>query len=271
MANVFVVDLTKCIGCYNCQISCKDEHVDNDWSPIAKSQPNTGQFWHRIEEVIRGQVPRVRMAYLHHICQHCDDAPCMKACNSDAIYKREDGTVIIAPEKCTGGKACMEACPYGVIYFNDELNIAQKCTWCAHLRDEGWTVPRCVDACPTGALQFGEEKDLADVTDKAEQLLPEKNTKPRTYYIGIPKKFIAGGVYDPDIDECLDDAKVTLLDNSGNVVSSAVTDLFGDFTFEGLEVGIYSISIEKDGYPLKEIAGIDNHIDRNVGEIAMQR
>ncbi len=28
---VFVIDVARCNGCYNCQIACKDEHVGNDW------------------------------------------------------------------------------------------------------------------------------------------------------------------------------------------------------------------------------------------------
>ncbi len=54
-----------------------------------------------------------------------------------------------------------------------DLNIAQKCTWCAHLLDKDWKEPRCVDACPTGALTFGEEADLKDLIAKAEVLKPE--------------------------------------------------------------------------------------------------
>ncbi len=46
MGKVLVIDISKCNGCYNCQIACKDEHVGNDWTPIAKPQPDTGQFWH---------------------------------------------------------------------------------------------------------------------------------------------------------------------------------------------------------------------------------
>lgn len=37
-----LVDISKCNGCFNCQIACKDEHVDNDWSPYAKPQPDLG-------------------------------------------------------------------------------------------------------------------------------------------------------------------------------------------------------------------------------------
>ncbi|MBS4897360.1 MAG: oxidoreductase, partial [Gordonibacter pamelaeae] len=66
MGKVFVFDAAKCNGCRNCQIACKDEHVDNDWSPIARPQPDTGHFWCRIEERVRGQVPKVRVSYVMH-------------------------------------------------------------------------------------------------------------------------------------------------------------------------------------------------------------
>ncbi|MFH0915517.1 MAG: oxidoreductase, partial [bacterium] len=45
MGKVMVIDLSICNGCHNCQVACKDEHVGNDWSPIARPQPDTGQFW----------------------------------------------------------------------------------------------------------------------------------------------------------------------------------------------------------------------------------
>ena len=155
-----MIDLSICNGCHNCQISCKDEHVANDWSPYAKPQPDTGQFWNKVINLERGTVPKVQVTYHHTICQHCENAPCMEACPQNAIYRRPDGIVIIDPEKCRGNQLCMEACPYeNVIYFNDDANIAQKCTFCAHLIDRGWTETRCSDACPTGAFTFGDEDD----------------------------------------------------------------------------------------------------------------
>ncbi len=54
MGKVMIIDITKCNGCYNCQIACKDEHVGNDWTPIAKPQPDTGQFWTHVEEYRKG-------------------------------------------------------------------------------------------------------------------------------------------------------------------------------------------------------------------------
>ena len=206
MGKVMIIDLAICNGCHNCQIACKDEHVANDWSPIAKPQPDTGQFWNKVINMERGTVPKVQVTYHHTICQHCEDAPCIDACTPDAIYRREDGIVIIDPEKCRGNQLCMEACPYeNVIYFNDDLNIAQKCTFCAHLIDRGWTETRCSDACPTGAFTFGDEDD-PDIKEKiaqAELLKPELPTRPRVYYLNLPKKWIAGAVYDSEADECL--------------------------------------------------------------------
>jgi NAD-dependent dihydropyrimidine dehydrogenase PreA subunit len=116
------------------------------------------------------------------MCGHCDDAPCLAACPVDgAIIKREDGLVLIDPQKCTGCRDCADACPDKVIYFNEDLNIAQKCTGCAHLLDDGWKEPRCVDACPTEALKFGEESELKELIGKAEVLSPESGAKPRAF------------------------------------------------------------------------------------------
>lgn len=271
MGKVLVIDLNKCNGCYNCQIACKDEHCGNDWTPYAKPQPDTGHFWMKTTDMVRGSIPKVRITYLHDICQHCDEAPCIDACRNNAIYKRDDGIVIIDPEKCRGHKLCMEACPYDVIYFNDEYNIAQKCTFCAHLLDRGWTEPRCVDACPTEALTFGEEEDLKDLIDKAEPLRPDLDVKPRVYYIGLPKSFIAGAVYDPEADECTEGATVTITDMETGEKFTAKTDNLGDFWLEGLKKGTFSMLVEKDDYYSQTIESISTEKDINVGDIKLYK
>ena len=267
-----VIDITRCNGCYNCQIACKDEHVGNDWSPIAKPQPDTGHFWMKVTDVVQGTVPKVRVRYMHDICQHCDDAPCIAACKAKAIYKRDDGIVIINPEKCTGARQCIDACPYGVIYFNSDLNIAQKCTFCAHLLDKGWKETRCVDACPTDALRFGEEEDLKEWIDKAEVLHPEFKAKPRVYYIGLlDKYFVAGAVYDPEADECLEGATATLTNTKSRKKFTVKTDNFGDFWFERMEPGTYSLVVDKAGYLPRKVESIDASKDVNVGDLELYK
>ena len=179
--------------------------------------------------------------------------------------------MIIDPEKCTGSRNCIDACPYGVIYFNSDLNISQKCTMCAHLLDDGWKEPRCVDACPTDALRFGEEAELKEWIGQAEILHPEFKAKPRVYYIGLPNKyFVAGAVYDPEEDECLEGATVTLTGSAGQK-SILKTDNFGDFWFERLEPGTYSLVIEKSGYLPRKVESIDASKDINVGDLELYK
>ena len=273
MGKVMIIDLSICNGCHNCQIACKDEHVTNDWSPIAKPQPDTGQFWNKVINMERGTFPKVQVTYHHSICQHCEDAPCLKACNADAIYRRADGIVIIDPQKCRGNKLCMEACPYqNVIYFNDDLNIAQKCTFCAHLIDRGWTETRCSDVCPTGAFTFGDEDDpqIKEKIAGASLLKPELPTRPRVYYLNLPKKWIAGAVYDSEADRCTRDARVTAADLGTGQTTQVLTDHYGDFWLKDLPEGTYSLLIEKDGYLSKKLGPVDiTETDQNLGDIVL--
>jgi len=268
----FVIDLAICNGCYCCQIACKDEHVANDWTPYAKPQPDTGQFWIGITEMVRGQVPKVKVTYLPKMCHHCDDAPCIEQCEVGAIYKRDDGLVIIDPDKCTGCKLCADTCPHDAIFFNESLNIAQKCTGCTHLldNDDEWEVPRCVDQCPTDAIRFGEEEDLKEFIDGAEVLNPEAGTKSRVFYRNLPKKFVAGTLYDPNEKEVIIGAACTLTDDDSGETFTAVTDNFGDFWFRGLaDDRSFTLTLAKDG-KTKTIEGVTTEIDLSLGDIPLQ-
>jgi tetrathionate reductase subunit B len=264
---VFVIDIAKCNGCYGCQIACKDEHCGNDWMPYARPQPDTGQFWSKVTEYTRGTIPQVKCSFVPELCMHCEDAPCIKVCPTHAISQRDDGLVLIDPAKCGGHRLCIDACPYGAIYYNEALNIAQKCTGCAHLLDRGWPIkePRCVDACILGAMKFGEEADFKDVIARAEILHPEYGLKPRVYYLNLPRRFIAGTVYDPAAKEVVIGATCTL---SGDGTATTTTNDWGDFWFDGLAVGTFSLKIEAAG-KTKIIADINTVKDVSLGDVPL--
>jgi len=264
-----VIDASKCNGCYNCQIACKDEHVGNDWSPYARPQPLIGHFWIKVIDKVRGTFPKVKVSYRPDICRHCANAPCISACKYGAIDRREDGIVLIDPDRCRGEKDCVAACPYGAVYFNEDLNIAQKCTLCTHLLDKGEKEPRCVEVCPTGALVFGEEEGLGQLIDRSEMAEPEHAAEPRVHYIGLPKRFIAGAVYDPSEDECIEGALVTVVNREDGVEAETLTDEFGDFWLEGLKAGDYSLTIEKEGYGPYRVECFSVEEDVNLGDIAL--
>ena len=172
-------------------------------------------------------------------------------------------------DKCRGCGKCKDACPYDAIYYNDALNICQKCTGCAHLLDNGHALPRCVEACPTDALLFGEEEELQDFIEGAEVLLPESASRPKVYYRNIPGQFIAGTVYDPVEKEVIIGAKCIL--NCGGKVWTAETDSYGDFWFKDLPVGVFDLVISADGFERKVFEKIRTRECQNLGDIPMER
>ncbi len=267
MAKAFVIDISKCSGCYNCQLACKDEHVGNDWRPYAAPQPSVGQFWLQVQEHVEGTLPKVKIHYIPRLCNHCRKAACMEACPAGAISRREDGLVLISPDACVGCGACRDACPYGVIYMNAELRIAQKCTGCAHLLDHGAKMPRCVEACPTEAIRFGEETELTDDIPGAEVLQPETGLLPRVYYRNVPGKFIGGTLYDPEAKEVVPDARCLL--TSGGKTWEARSDEFGDFWFRDLPVGIYDLVIHAPGRGYRRFDRIRTDKSVNLGDIPL--
>ncbi|PKN65572.1 MAG: oxidoreductase [Deltaproteobacteria bacterium HGW-Deltaproteobacteria-15] len=270
-----IIDVAKCHDCNNCFISCKDEHIGNDWKPYSEAQPWHGHRWMNIMRREHGQYPKVEVAYLPVPCMHCDNPECMKAAKNGAIYKREDGIVIIDPEKAKGQKDLVGACPYGAIWWNDEKAVPQKCTFCVHLLEEGWKQPRCVQACPTGALEMVHAED-AEIQKriKAEELeayLPELKTKPRVYYKNLYRYttcFVAGNVALQDKDECADGAKVTLR-SSGKAIDKTVTNNYGDFKFDRLDEnsGPYELEVSYTGYKTKKVSVEELKASVNVGTI----
>jgi Fe-S-cluster-containing dehydrogenase component len=141
----------------------------------------------------------IDIAYVPTMCNHCDDAPCIKAAKGDAITKRQDGIVIIDPVKAKGQKDLVAACPYGHIWWNEELQLPQHWPFDAHLIDQGWNKTRGHQSCPTGAMR-AVKLDDAEMARMAreeglETMRPELGTRPRVYYRNLwrySKCFIGG-------------------------------------------------------------------------------
>lgn len=246
-----VIDIAKCEGCNNCLMACKDEHVGNDWPGYTQRQQLHGDHWIWVPKRERGEYPLIDVAYRPTPCQHCEDPACVRAF-PDAIVRRADGIVLIDPVKAKGRKDLAAACPYDAIRWNEELDVAQKCTMCAHLLDDGWSKPRCVQACPTGALRFAKagEPDVAAGAppDELEMLHPEFNTKPSVRYANMyryAKCFVAGSVSQRSdgIADCLKGASVHLYRGAVRI-AEATTDGFGDFKFDGLDLGASGLSVK---------------------------
>ncbi len=174
----WVVDTRRCFGCHGCEVACKAE---ND---IPLGQYIRQTIYQDFEKP-SGGLARVMVPMA---CQHCEDAPCIKACPCGALHKAAGGTVQVNYDVCSGHSACKDACPYGAIYIDPVANQAVKCHNCTHRVDEGLE-PACVATCPSEALYFGDLNDpesrISKVTEqldregKLETLRPEKGTRPR--------------------------------------------------------------------------------------------
>ena len=271
-----LIDVTKCSGCHNCFLACRDEYYGNDYGSYSAPQPLDGQFWMQVKEIERGSYPKPKVDYIPTPCLQCQEAPCIAVAADNAVYRREDGIVIIDPNKAKGQKAIVNSCPYRVVFWNQELDIPQKCTMCAHRLDEGEKQPRCVEACPTGALAFGDlddpNSDIAKLmaTKPIEAFHPEYGTRPAVMYVGIPRRFVTGEVVRADVrGECAEGAAVTL--EGAGVKVATTSDSYGDFEFEGLDKNVaFKVTIALDGYGTK-VFDISTHTDIDLGQVVLER
>ncbi len=173
-----VIDNTRCIGCHACTVACKSENQ----VPLAVTRTY-------VKYVDQGAFPQAKRAFQVTRCNMCDDAPCVTACPTSAMYRRPDGIVDFDKSICIGCKACIAACPYDAIFINPEDHSAEKCNFCTHRLDIGLE-PACVVVCPTEAIFIG---DLNDPQSKVSRIVnreavtvrrPEKATHPKLFYRG---------------------------------------------------------------------------------------
>jgi hypothetical protein len=193
----------------------------------------------------------------------CENPPCIKAADNESVYRTAAGVVIIDPSKAAGQKGLMseKACPYGVIYWNEERQLPQKCAFCLH-RVEAGKPPRCVQACPSECLHFGDLSDPGSEvsqlikSSKAEVFHPEWGTRPSVYYLGLSRitgHFISGTLIFSDTGECAEGVEVVIRGSDGRVIKVS-TSAFGDFEADGLQPGRYSLSISFPGYRTQSLS-----------------
>lgn len=143
------IDHDLCWGCKACEVACKQENVAPDGVKLIHVSEDG-------PKMVQG-----RPSFVFHVnaCRHCEAPPCAEACFDAVITKREDGIVVLDSERCTGCQACIEACPYDVIAFNQARGVAEKCNLCYHRVDKG-LLPACADnICLAHCIHFGDHEE----------------------------------------------------------------------------------------------------------------
>jgi Fe-S-cluster-containing dehydrogenase component len=273
-----IVDVARCGNCNNCALAAKDELVGNEFPGYSAPHAAQGPGVMRLRRHVRGATPMVDVAYVPVMCNHCDDAPCIKAAGDGSIRKREDGIVIIDPVKAKGRRDLVAACPYGAIVWNEEQQLPQNWFFDAHLLDAGAPAPRCVGVCPTEVFQAVKTSD-SDMAERAARenlrvLEPELGTRPRVWYKNLARAdhcFIGGTVSrtSDGVRDCVAGASVELYQNDSLLMSST-TDAFGDFRFDGLAPasGDYEVRV-RHGSGRRSVAVRLREESVYIGEIAL--
>jgi molybdopterin-containing oxidoreductase family iron-sulfur binding subunit len=180
----YAFNLTRCEGFMECVAACvKENNLDRKSNTqyvrifemehgAMSPESGNGKYFH--------EVPVKDHFYMGVQCFHCEKAPCVKACPTQATYREPDGIVVVDYDWCIGCRYCIAACPYYGRRFNwnepyvpaEEMTKNQhylgnrmrakgqmeKCTFCVQRSREG-RLPACVEACPTGARVFGNLLD----------------------------------------------------------------------------------------------------------------
>jgi len=210
------IDATRCIGCLRCVEACKaengvikDAHHFRTW--VERYVYLEGEDQVRVDShtdpqniAVSGSEAEYRFDnrykdekvtkafFMPKMCNHCARPSCVQVCPVGATFRTEDGVVLVDKDYCIGCRYCIQACPYGARYFNEELDVADKCTWCYHRITKGLQ-PACVEVCPTKARIFGDLNDSSSpvsefIRDNQVQVLkPESGNAPMCFYVGIDK------------------------------------------------------------------------------------
>lgn len=182
-----VIDLRRCFGCHACAVACK-----------AEQEAPLGFFksWVQVSE--SGKYPNVKGNFVPVLCNQCDNPLCVQMCPTKATVQQKNGIVTQSETECIGCGYCVVACPYNMKYRDPARHTAQKCDFCLHRVKQG-LLPACVNTCNARARIFGDLNDPSSrisrviASNAVQTLLPEMDTDPRVFYIGLDRSAYVRG------------------------------------------------------------------------------
>ena len=184
MAEGFIFNYDKCVGCEACNAACM---VENNWA----INPRTIFIYNA------GALPGLTVINLSLACNHCEKAVCLEGCPAGAYYREPvTGAVVIDETKCIGCRYCQWNCPYDAPKYDQVKRVTGKCNLCYPRLKDG-LMPACSIACPTGALEYGE----LTVNFSHNQLswFPDKNLNPAIRFTGNqnnkPLRIVPSGIF----------------------------------------------------------------------------
>jgi Fe-S-cluster-containing dehydrogenase component len=155
MKYAIFIDTRDCVGCFACEVACKQEHN----LPVG---PRLIRIGSNGPQEIDG---KLQLRYNVDFCRDCTPAPCAAHCPTGAITTRPDGITTITQDLCNGCKLCVVDCTFGMAQFDEVRKVAYKCDLCIDRLDKGLQ-PACVAACPSHCIYYGNKKEISRLSGK---------------------------------------------------------------------------------------------------------
>jgi len=130
-----VIDPERCVGCQCCMFACTRR-----LGPGGLATARIGI--HSIGGIRRG--------FTVTVCRACPDPPCARACPVEALTVREGGGVSFHSSRCLGCGNCVDACPFGAVFWDSDQNKPLICVYCGI----------CAQYCPYDVIALTDVEEV---------------------------------------------------------------------------------------------------------------
>lgn len=133
-----VVDMDRCVGCQSCMFACVRRLSQGGLEGTCLHIHSAGG---------------IRKGFVVIVCRACPDPPCARVCPTDALLVRKGGGVTLKGDRCIGCENCVEACPFGAVFWDHGQNKPQICIYCGY----------CASYCPYDVLAVEKVEEVSYV------------------------------------------------------------------------------------------------------------
>lgn len=130
-----VVDVDRCVGCQSCMFACTRRLGQGGLEGSCIHVRSAGG---------------IRKGFVVIVCRACPEPSCTRVCPTGAIVNREGGGVRFKASLCIGCYNCVEACPFGAIFWDEGNNKPVVCVYCGY----------CAAYCPYDVLAVEEVEEV---------------------------------------------------------------------------------------------------------------
>ncbi len=153
MKGMLSIDVDRCVSCKTCELECAVAHSEAGTLFAIMSAGEKAQRRIVVESAGQLSVPLQ--------CRHCEDAPCVAVCPTQAMHKNgAEFPVLVDDSLCIGCHACISVCPFGVIFASAAGRAVVKCDLCVRRLAQGQQ-PACAAGCPTRAIRYTTAEEVA--------------------------------------------------------------------------------------------------------------